>query len=102
MFTTTVTDPRGARWEVSLQIIPHRQGVGFRERFLHRKSRAPNPDPKKHHWYDRVDLPVLDGINELWLLIAIIVVFIIFVFIGWPLLLLLTDFIWLIFVLVGA
>jgi hypothetical protein len=101
MFTSTVTDPQGDRWTVELQLIPRREGVGFRERFFRRKSTR-RRDPHKTRWYDFIDLPILDGAAELWFLLAVAVAVAIFALIGWPLLLLLSDFIWLIIVLVGA
>ena len=101
MFKTAITDPNGAHWTVTLRLIPHRQGVGFGERFFRRRSAKKN-DPKKTHWYDFIDIPILDGIDELWLILAIIVALAVFVFIGWPLLLLLSDFIWLVVVSLGG
>ena len=100
MFTSHVTDPSGTDWRVTLQLIPRRQGIGLRERFLRRKShKKPNHGS---HWYDFIDIPVLDGIDDLWLVLAIIAFFIIVVFIGWPLILLLSDFIWFIVVFLGG
>jgi hypothetical protein len=71
------------------------------ERFFRRKSTR-RRDPHKTRWYDFIDLPILDGAAELWFLLAVAVAVAIFALIGWPLLLLLSDFIWLIIVLVGA
>ena len=109
MFTARVEDLKGRGWLVDLQLIPSRQGIGLRERFMSRRSRkrkASKQKPgKKSRWGDFFDfftLPVPDSLDGLWALLAIIAAVLVIVFVGWPILLLLSDFIWLVLVILGG
>jgi hypothetical protein len=104
MFTTHVEDPRGKEWLVDLQLIPSRQGIGLRERFIHRHSRKqkPNKQSGRSDFFDFLTLPIPDSLDDLWILLAIIAAVLVVFLIGWPVLLLLSDFIWLVLVVLGG
>ncbi len=99
MFTSTITDPNGRQWRVSLQFIPTRQGIGLRERFIGRHTKK-QKKPGKVSWLDFVGVP--DSIDDIRIIMAFIVVALVFTFVGWPLLLMLADLIWLVLVILGA
>src|SRR6185437_1214753 len=54
-----------------------------------------------HHWLNFILQPP-DGFDDLRIMLILLAASIVFYFIGWPLLLLLLDFIWLIIALLGA
>jgi ABC-type transport system involved in multi-copper enzyme maturation permease subunit len=99
---TIVADPTGKLWTVRVQLIPNRQGIGLYERFVGRFSKKDKKE-RKHHWFDFILNGATPGsMDDVRILLIILAVAIVFYFIGWPLLLLLLDFIWLILVLIGA
>jgi hypothetical protein len=103
MFTSTILDPKGNSWTVSLQILPKRRGIGVYQRFIGRlRRRTPRKDQDNTSWLDLLLQPVPDSVDDFWLLLIIIASVILFYFVGWPIVLLLIDFIWLILVLIGA
>jgi len=109
MFTARVEDPQGREWLVGLQLIPSRQGIGLRGRFMNRLSRkrkASEQKPRKGSgwgdFFDFLTFPIPDSLDDLWILLAIVAAVLFIVFMGWPLLLLLSDFIWLVLVILGG
>lgn len=99
---TEVVDPAGRLWVVRIQLIPNRQGIGLYERFVGRFSKKDKKE-RKHHLFDFIlNGATPDSMDDVRILLVILAVAIVFYFIGWPLLLLLLDFIWLILVLLGA
>jgi hypothetical protein len=103
MLITHITDPEGKTWLVSLQLLPSRHGIGLRERFIGRLSKKPKDPNKKTGWADFFTYsPIPDSVDDLRLLLIFIVIAIVFTFIGWPLLLVIADLIWLLLVLLGA
>lgn len=78
--------------------IPHRTGIGFAARFRRRRR---DRRKGKDRWYDNLD--VADGcidVEAIAFVVIAIVAVLLLVFFGWPLLLLLLDFLWLVAVLV--
>jgi biotin transporter BioY len=99
---TEVNDPTGKVWTVRIQLIPNRQGIGLYERFVGRFSKKDKKE-RKHHWFDFIlNGATPDSLDDVRILLIILAVAIVFYFIGWPLLMLLLDFIWLLLVLLGA
>jgi len=105
---TQVIDPKGKSWAVRLQLIPNREGIGLYERFMgrlnkrkERENLAKNQERERVNWLD-VIFNAPDSIDDLKFLLIILAAAVWFYFIGWPLLLLLFDLIWLVIVLLGA
>lgn len=93
----SVTDPAGDAWTVRRRWIPHRAGIGFAARFRRRRDRRKGRD----RWYDNLDIG--DGcidVEAIAFVVVAIVAVLLLIFFGWPLLLLLLDFLWLVVALV--
>jgi hypothetical protein len=89
--------------------IPHRDLIGPRFRFSRRRQRQRRTltrnRRRKRGWSDWLDIPDPSGcldVDSIIVILAIIIAVPLFVFVGWPLVLLLGDLLWLVAVgLVG-
>lgn len=100
-------------WKVRRRWLPHRDGIGVRARFrkVSRRRQSPPPDgtpttavdpanvparsQQKDRWYDSVDIG--DGcvdIDEMWVLVAAVAVFLLLFFIVPPVVLIGIDLLW--------
>ena len=93
MGAVRVTSPAGATWTVRRRWLPHREGIGPRERFRRHRERGGSD------WGGGLD--VLDFGSDLAgiaVVIGLIVAILVVLFFGWPLVLIGIDLVWLLVV----
>lgn len=93
MFQKKVTAPDKKVWHFELLVLPHAEGKGFRRRFLTKRQRR---------IAENMDLPIPDGLDDIYLILILIALIAFMTFIGWPFVMLLLDLSWLLVVFLGA
>lgn len=92
---------RSAEWQVRRRWLPHRDNIGVRARFTARRRRRRAKHDEKNGKFQKRDLLDIpsggDGcLDEIGFAVLVIVVIAFVIFVGWPVLLILLDLLWLV------
>ncbi len=94
-----VRDPSGGEWSIRRQWLPRYQGRGLRTRLRARHDRR-KAQSTRTHWYDNLDIPILDSLDELFVVVLVVIAVVLLIVFGIPLLFAVFDVVFVILVTV--